>query len=148
MDGLVSLKIIKHCTEEGTGGDLVQVGGNVRRDIEPIFYRYKKLAHGESIFLPYFFQGVLLGLVVDNRLEVTNCFPFPRNAGNEEGEDFDEVKLERFSSVACDHDDNSQGMGALRSSAYNIVTLAFFLFFFNPDPVSNGDDAPFAPRQR
>ena len=144
MDGLVSLKIIKHCTEEGTGGDLVQVGGNFRRDIEPIFYRYKKLAHGESIFLPYFFQGVLLGLVVDNRLEVTNCFPFPRNAGNEEGEDFDEVKLERFSSVACD-----QCIGALRSSsAYNIVTLAFFLLFFIPDPVSNGDDAPFAPRQR
>ena len=57
MDGLVSLKIIKHCTEEGTGGDLVQVGGNVRRDIEPIFYRYKKLAHGESIFLPYFFRA-------------------------------------------------------------------------------------------
>ena len=27
MDGLVSLKIIKHCTEEGTGGDLVQVCG-------------------------------------------------------------------------------------------------------------------------
>ncbi|KAJ8306310.1 hypothetical protein KUTeg_016855 [Tegillarca granosa] len=33
-------------------------------------------------------QGVLLGLVVDNRLEITNCFPFPRH--NEE-EDFDEV---------------------------------------------------------
>lgn len=32
-------------------------------------------------------QGVLLGLVVDNRLEITNCFPFPRH--NEE-EDFDE----------------------------------------------------------
>jgi len=62
MDGLVSLKIIKHCTEEGTGGDLV--------------------------------QGVLLGLVVDNRLEVTNCFPFPRNAGNEEGEDFDEIQYQ------------------------------------------------------
>ena len=38
-------------------------------------------------------QGVLLGLVVDNRLEVTNCFPFPRNASNEEGEDFDEVNF-------------------------------------------------------
>lgn len=32
-------------------------------------------------------QGVLLGLVVDTRLEITNCFPFPRH--NEE-EDFDE----------------------------------------------------------
>ena len=32
-------------------------------------------------------QGVLLGLVVDNRLEITNCFPFPRHA---EEDDFDE----------------------------------------------------------
>ena len=32
-------------------------------------------------------QGVLLGLVVDSRLEITNCFPFPRH--NDE-EDFDE----------------------------------------------------------
>jgi len=29
-------------------------------------------------------QGVLLGLVVDNRLEITNCFPFPKQ--NEEDE--------------------------------------------------------------
>ena len=32
-------------------------------------------------------QGVLLGLVVDNRLEITNCFPFPRHT---EEDDFDE----------------------------------------------------------
>ena len=32
-------------------------------------------------------QGVLLGLVVDNRLEITNCFPFPRHS---EEDDFDE----------------------------------------------------------
>lgn len=24
-------------------------------------------------------QGALLGLVVDNRLEITNCFAFPKN---------------------------------------------------------------------
>ena len=35
-------------------------------------------------------QGVLLGLVEGNRLEVTNCFPFPRHA---EEEDFDESML-------------------------------------------------------
>ena len=34
-------------------------------------------------------QGVLLGLVENNRLEVTNCFPFPRH-GEEEA--FDEGK--------------------------------------------------------
>lgn len=32
-------------------------------------------------------QGVLLGLVVDNRLEITNCFPFPKHM---EEEEFDE----------------------------------------------------------
>ena len=32
-------------------------------------------------------QGVLMGLVEKNRLEVTNCFPFPRNTDEEE---FDE----------------------------------------------------------
>ncbi|XP_013405028.1 eukaryotic translation initiation factor 3 subunit H [Lingula anatina] len=60
IDGLVALKIIKHCQEEGAGGtDLV--------------------------------QGVLLGLVVDTRLEITNCFPFPRHT---EDEDFDEVQYQ------------------------------------------------------
>ena len=33
-------------------------------------------------------QGVLLGLVVDNKLEITNCFPFPRHNDEEE---FNEV---------------------------------------------------------
>lgn len=32
-------------------------------------------------------QGVLLGLVVEDRLEVTNCFPFPRRT---EDDEFDE----------------------------------------------------------
>ncbi|XP_064605529.1 LOW QUALITY PROTEIN: eukaryotic translation initiation factor 3 subunit H-A-like [Liolophura sinensis] len=60
IDGLVVLKIIKHCQEEGAGGtDLV--------------------------------QGVLLGLVVDNRLEITNCFPFPKHT---EEEEFDEVRYQ------------------------------------------------------
>ncbi|VDI61841.1 translation initiation factor 3 subunit H [Mytilus galloprovincialis] len=53
IDGLVVLKIVKHCQEEAAGGtDLV--------------------------------QGVLLGLVVDNKLEITNCFPFPRHNDEEE----------------------------------------------------------------
>lgn len=33
-------------------------------------------------------QGVLLGLVIENRLEVTNCFPFPKHT--EEENDMDE----------------------------------------------------------
>ncbi|XP_071807374.1 eukaryotic translation initiation factor 3 subunit H-B-like [Asterias amurensis] len=57
IDGLVVLKIIKHCEEEGgSAGELV--------------------------------QGVLLGLVQDDTLEITNCFPFPKHADEE---NFDDV---------------------------------------------------------
>ena len=32
-------------------------------------------------------QGVLLGLIMENKLEVTNCFPFPRSIdGVDDGE--------------------------------------------------------------
>ncbi|TSK20133.1 Eukaryotic translation initiation factor 3 subunit H [Bagarius yarrelli] len=37
-------------------------------------------------------QGVLLGLVVDDHLEITNCFPFPQH--NEDDADFDEVQYQ------------------------------------------------------
>lgn len=50
------LKIIKHCQDEGSAGELV--------------------------------QGVLLGLIQNNKLEVTNCFPFPSTrAGEDDDED-------------------------------------------------------------
>ena len=55
------LKIIKHCEEEGGGA-----------------------ATGELV------QGVLLGLVQDDTLEITNCFPFPKHTDEE---DFDDGKL-------------------------------------------------------
>jgi len=101
MDGLVGLKIIKHCTEEGTGGDLV--------------------------------QGVLLGLVVDNRLEVTNCFPFPRNAGADDNEDFDEVQyqmemMRHLRHVNVDH----LHVGWYQSSFHgSFITKAFLDSQFN-----------------
>lgn len=53
----VVLKIIKHCQEELTAGATSEV------------------------------QGALLGLVREGRLEVTNCFPFPRHT---EDDDMDE----------------------------------------------------------
>ncbi|XP_039270913.2 eukaryotic translation initiation factor 3 subunit H-like [Styela clava] len=59
IDGLVVMKIIKHCEEDNTGPELV--------------------------------QGVLLGLVVGETLEVTNCFPFPRVP---EDSEFDEVQYQ------------------------------------------------------
>merc|ERR1739838_248363 len=54
IEGLVALKIVKHCHEEGAG----------------------EIA-----------QGVLLGLLVDKTLEITNCFPSPK-ADDEEINDF------------------------------------------------------------
>ncbi|KAJ8033941.1 Eukaryotic translation initiation factor 3 subunit H [Holothuria leucospilota] len=62
IDGLVVLKIIKHCEEEG--GSL-----------------------GELV------QGVLLGLVQGDTLEITNCFPFPKNA-DEDGFDDEQYQME------------------------------------------------------
>ncbi|XP_008488011.1 eukaryotic translation initiation factor 3 subunit H-like [Diaphorina citri] len=38
-----------------------------------------KHCHEESTNNIEVAQGALLGLVVDNRLEITNCFPFPKN---------------------------------------------------------------------
>lgn len=54
IDGLVILKIIKHCQEENCSPET---------------------------------QGQLLGLVYDNRLEITNCFPLPRSNEDDETED-------------------------------------------------------------
>lgn len=53
------MKIIKHCQEESAAGTTNEV------------------------------QGVLLGLVTEGRLEVTNCFPFPRHT---EEDDMDDSK--------------------------------------------------------
>ena len=60
----VVLKIIKHCEEEGGGS----------------------IAAGELV------QGVLLGLVQDDTLEITNCFPFPKHTDEE---DFDDGAYDR-----------------------------------------------------
>ena len=73
IDGLVILKIIKHCQEEG--GATAEI------------------------------QGVLLGLIMDRRLEVTNCFPFPRHM---EEDDIDEteyqyVMMRHLRNVNVDH---------------------------------------------
>jgi translation initiation factor 3 subunit H len=74
IDGLVVLKIIKHCQEEGA-------------------------VQGTDV------QGVLLGLVQDGRLEVTNCFPFPRH---NDDDDMDEaeyqcVMMRHLRNVNVDH---------------------------------------------
>ena len=42
-------------------------------------------------------QGVLLGLVVEDRLEITNCFPFPQHT--EDDAEFDEGKASHLKCV-------------------------------------------------
>ncbi|XP_051527413.1 eukaryotic translation initiation factor 3 subunit H-B isoform X4 [Myxocyprinus asiaticus] len=44
-------------------------------------------------------QGVLLGLVVEDRLEITNCFPFPQHT--EDDADFDEDPIKTSQGSLC-----------------------------------------------
>lgn len=49
-------------------------------------------------------QGVLLGLVADTRLEVTNCFPFPKNLDeNFDEEDYQMEMMRHLRKVNVDH---------------------------------------------
>ncbi|CAG5117283.1 unnamed protein product [Candidula unifasciata] len=63
---------------------IVQIDGLVALKI--IKHSHEEGAGGTDLV-----QGVLLGLVVDNRLEITNCFPFPKHG---EDEDFDAVSVQ------------------------------------------------------
>ncbi|KAE8599505.1 hypothetical protein XENTR_v10017211 [Xenopus tropicalis] len=62
----------------------VQIDGMV---VLKIIKHYQEEGHGSEVV-----QGVLLGLVVDDRLEITNCFPFPQHT--EDDVDFDEVQYQ------------------------------------------------------
>ncbi|MBN3299887.1 EIF3H factor, partial [Amia calva] len=52
-----------------------------------IIKHYQEEGQGNEVV-----QGVLLGLVVEDRLEITNCFPFPQHT--EDDADFDEVQYQ------------------------------------------------------
>ncbi|KAA0710792.1 Eukaryotic translation initiation factor 3 subunit H-B [Triplophysa tibetana] len=73
--------------ETGSGRTLdfpvkqIQIDGLV---VLKIIKHYQEEGQGSEVV-----QGVLLGLVVEDRLEITNCFPFPQH--NEDDADFDEV---------------------------------------------------------
>ncbi|TRY53912.1 hypothetical protein DNTS_033798 [Danionella cerebrum] len=51
-----------------------------------IIKHYQEEGQGSEVV-----QGVLLGLVVEDRLEITNCFPFPQHT--EDDAEFDEGNL-------------------------------------------------------
>uniref|UniRef100_A0A9L0TIV4 Eukaryotic translation initiation factor 3 subunit H n=1 Tax=Equus caballus TaxID=9796 RepID=A0A9L0TIV4_HORSE len=62
----------------------VQIDGLV---VLKIIKHYQEEGQGTEVV-----QGVLLGLVVEDRLEITNCFPFPQHT--EDDADFDEASHE------------------------------------------------------
>ncbi|KAL6082317.1 hypothetical protein STEG23_021472 [Scotinomys teguina] len=62
----------------------VQIDGLV---VLKIIKHYQEEGQGTEVV-----QGVLLGLVVDDRIEITNCFPFPQHT--EDNADFDEVQYQ------------------------------------------------------
>lgn len=63
-----------------------------------------KHCHEESASNMDIAQGALLGLVVDNRLEITNCFPFPKQ-GDEtmDEEEYQLAMMRRLRRVNVDH---------------------------------------------
>ncbi|TKC50916.1 hypothetical protein EI555_019826 [Monodon monoceros] len=70
----------------------VQIDGLV---VLKIIKHYQEEGQGTEVV-----QGVLLGLVVEDRLEITNCFPFPQHT--EDDADFDEdVALDIDSHPEC-----------------------------------------------
>jgi translation initiation factor 3 subunit H len=69
LDGLVLLKIIKHCKEN----------------------------------VPEVVTGQLLGLNVEDRLEVTNCFPFPSTDDNDENDDYQLEMMKCLRTVNVDN---------------------------------------------
>jgi len=77
IDGLVVMKLIKHCHEV----DLSAPGGIA--------------------------QGALLGLVTDTRLEITHAFPFPSSSTGDDGstddEDFQLDVMRKLRMVNVDH---------------------------------------------
>lgn len=77
--------------------DLVQVDGLVVAKII-------KHCHEEGSSAVDVAQGVLLGLVADTRLEVTNCFPFPKNLDeNFDEEDYQMEMMRHLRKVNVDH---------------------------------------------
>ncbi|KAL1490450.1 hypothetical protein ABEB36_013139 [Hypothenemus hampei] len=63
-----------------------------------------KHCHEESTTNMDIAQGALLGLVVENRLEITNCFPFPKQSDETmDEEEFQLAMMRRLRRVNVDH---------------------------------------------
>lgn len=85
LDGLVLLKMIKHCHEN----------------------------------VPEVVTGQLLGLDVDGRLEVTNCFPVPTDTNDEDSDEFQISMMKNFREVNVDNNTVGWYQSALLGSWLN-----------------------------
>jgi Mov34/MPN/PAD-1 family. len=82
-----------------------------------------KHCHEESTNNIEVAQGALLGLVVDNRLEITNCFPFPKNYDEsvDEGNVIPQLKV-------TERDEEKEKKASLMTSVENGI-LPLLIFF-------------------
>ncbi len=80
---LVRIWFRKKCFPAGSWSGCVIVCLQV---VLKIIKHYQEEGQGSEVV-----QGVLLGLVVEDRLEITNCFPFPQHT--EEDVEFDEGEV-------------------------------------------------------
>ncbi|XP_012283639.1 eukaryotic translation initiation factor 3 subunit H [Orussus abietinus] len=62
-----------------------------------------KHCHEESMSNMDVVQGALLGLVVQNRLEITNCFPFPKHDDITDEDEYQCAMMRRLRRVNVDH---------------------------------------------
>lgn len=89
LDGLVLLKMIKHCTEN----------------------------------VPEVVTGQLLGLDVDDKLEVTNCFASPLEENDAESDEHQLEMMKNFRAVNVDNNTVGWYQSALLGSWVNPVPL-------------------------
>ncbi|PKU49586.1 eukaryotic translation initiation factor 3 subunit h [Limosa lapponica baueri] len=75
-----------------------------------IIKHYQEEGQGNEVV-----QGVLLGLVVDDRLEITNCFPFPQHT--EDDADFDEGPGQPFDPCGEAGEDENPNKMALEAAS-------------------------------
>ncbi|XP_043482396.1 eukaryotic translation initiation factor 3 subunit H [Leptopilina heterotoma] len=68
-----------------------------------VIMKMVKHCHEESLSNMDVSQGALLGLVVQNRLEITNCFPFPKSEDLMDEEEYQLSMMRRLRRVNVDH---------------------------------------------
>ncbi|KAH9628990.1 hypothetical protein HF086_001900 [Spodoptera exigua] len=104
-----------------------------------------KHCHEESCSNMEVAQGALLGLVVENRLEITNCFPFPKHDDTMDEEEYQSADVGNFlsqsllesqyhyqtsieESVVVIYDTKKSARGFLTLKAYRLTPQAIAMY--------------------